>query len=82
MFRTCPIGTQTASFQATVQDAPLTSAGRDIAGTAGQSLSAIVAHLSDANPNATANDVSAQITWGDGSTSSSPVSAVASSGFA
>jgi hypothetical protein len=39
-FRSCPTGTQTASFQATVQDAPLTGAGRDIAGTAGQSLSA------------------------------------------
>ncbi len=79
--RTCPTGTQTVSFQATVQDAPLTATGRNIAGTAGQSLTAIVAHLSDANPSPTANDFSAQITWGDGSTSSGSVTAAAGGGF-
>jgi hypothetical protein len=80
-FRTCPTGTQTAPFQATVQDAPLTGAGRAIAGTAGQSLSAVAAHIDDANPSGSANDFSALITWGDGSTSSGSVSAVAGGGF-
>ena len=79
--RGCPSGTQTASFQATVQDASLTGTGRNIAGTAGQSLSAVVAHLSDANSNASASDFSAQITWGDGTTSSGSVSAAGGGGF-
>ncbi len=80
-FRTCPTGTQTASFQATVQDAPLTGASRNFAGTAGQSLSAVTAHIDDGNPAASAGDSSAQITWGDGSTSPGSVSAAAGGGF-
>jgi hypothetical protein len=76
----CPAGNQTASFQATAQDAPLTGVGRNIVGTAGQSLSAVVAHINDTNPNASASDFSAQISWGDG-TSSGSVSAAAGGGF-
>jgi hypothetical protein len=79
--RTCPSGPQTASFQATVQDAPLTGAGQSITGTAGQSLSAVVAHIDDANPSATTTDLSAQISWGDGTTSSGSLSAGAGGGF-
>jgi hypothetical protein len=77
----CPTGAQTTSFQTTVQDAPLTGSGRNISGAAGQSLSAVVAHLDDANPSASADDFSAQITWGDGSTSSGSVSPAAGGGF-
>jgi hypothetical protein len=79
--RPCSGATQTTSFQATVHDASLTGSGRNIAGTAGQSLSAVVAHIDDANPNGTADDFTAQINWGDGTTSPGSVSAVAGGGF-
>jgi hypothetical protein len=79
--RPCSGATQTASFQATVQDAPLTGSGRNISGAAGQSLSAVVAHLGDANPSASAGDFSAQINWGDGTTTAGTVTAAAGGGF-
>jgi hypothetical protein len=79
--RICLTGTQTTSFQATVQDAPPTAAGIDVNGTAGKSLTAVVAHISDTNPNASASDFSAQISWGDGTTSSGSVSAAGGGGF-
>jgi hypothetical protein len=79
--RICSTAPQTASFQATVQDAPLTGSGRNIAGTAGQSLTAAVAHVDDANPGADPGGFSAQINWGDGSTSPGSVSPAAAGGF-
>jgi len=77
----CPAGAQTASFQATVQDAALTAAGVDSSGAAGRSLVAVVAHLQDASPAGTADDLSAQIDWGDGSTSAGTVAAAGGGGF-
>jgi hypothetical protein len=74
-------GTHTASFVATVQDAPLAASGRDVSGTAGQALHALVAHVEDGNPLGTAADLSAQITWGDGSASSGAVTAAPAGGF-
>ena len=74
-------GTATASFQATVQDAPLTGVGRNVSGTAGQSLTTMVAHIIDANPGAGASDFAAQITWGDGTSSPGSVAAAAGGGF-
>lgn len=79
--RSCPSGTQTASFEATVQDGALGGTGRDVAGTAGQSVSGVVAHFSDANPAADARDFSAQISWGDGSTTAGTITAAAGGGF-
>ncbi len=79
--RFCPAGTQTATFQATVQDATLTGAGQGISGSAGQSLTAAVAHITDANPAASASDFSAQIAWGDGSSSPGSVTPAAGGGF-
>jgi hypothetical protein len=79
--RLCPPGTQTTSFQATVQDAPLTATGSDSSGGAQQSLSAVVGHIVDANPGGSANDFTAQINWGDGSTTAGTVSAAAGGGF-
>jgi hypothetical protein len=67
----CPTPTQMATFQATVVDAPLTAAGLDVSGTAGQPAGGVVAHFSDANPGAGAGDFSAQVSWGDGSASTS-----------
>jgi hypothetical protein len=79
--RFCPTGTQTTSFQATVQDASLTASGANLSGTAGQAVSGVVAHFSDANPAAGAGELSAQIAWGDGSTSAGTVAAAAGGGF-
>jgi hypothetical protein len=77
----CSDGTQTASFQATVQDAPLSAIGVNLSGTAGQSLSGVVAHFTDGNPAAGAGEFSAQINWGDGSSSAGTVTAGAGGGF-
>ena len=71
----------TATFEATIQDASLTAAGIDITGTAGQSLTTAVAHITDANPGATPGDFTVQITWGDGSTSPGSVTVSAAGGF-
>ncbi len=79
--RICPADTQTATFQATVQDATLTGAGQGISGSAGQSLTAVVAHITDANPAASASDFSAQIAWGDGLSSPGSVTPAAGGGF-
>jgi hypothetical protein len=74
-------GAQTKSFQATVQDASLTSTGRAVSGTAGQSFTAVVAHVNDTNPGGNLNDFSAQIAWGDGTTSAGSVTFAAGGGF-
>jgi hypothetical protein len=79
--RQCPSGTQTATFQATVRDAALTATGVDSSGAARRSLTAVVAHLQDANLAAGADDFSAQIAWGDGSTSAGTVAVAAAGGF-
>jgi hypothetical protein len=80
-FRSCPTGAQTAAFQATVRDAPLAAAGLDSSGAARRALTAVVAHVQDANPAGSANELSAQIDWGDGSTSPGTVAAAAGGGF-
>ena len=80
-FRTCPTGTQTASFQARVQDAALTASGGNLSGTAGQPLSGVVAHFTDANPPASAGEFSAQIGWGDGARTFGTVAAAPAGGF-
>jgi hypothetical protein len=72
---------RTTAFQATVQDAPLTGAGRNISGTAGQSLTAVVAHIDDANSGGSASDFAAQIAWGDGTTTAGSVTSAAGGGF-
>jgi hypothetical protein len=77
----CPHFVQTATFQATVQDAQLSASGVDSSGAARRSLAAVVGHLVDSNPGAGADDFSAQINWGDGSTSAGTVAAAAAGGF-
>ncbi|MDQ2897725.1 MAG: hypothetical protein M3Y09_19160 [Actinomycetota bacterium] len=81
---TCPQFGQTphtASFQATVKDAPLTGSGRALTATAGQAINTVVAQVNDANPQAGAGDLSAQITWGDGATTAGSVASSAGGGF-
>ena len=67
--------TANASTTVTVNDAALTAAaGAPLTGTEGTALTGVtVATFSDANPNATVNDFTAMITWGDGSTSAGTV---------
>ena len=74
-------GSQTAFFQATVQDASVASTGRDVSEIAGQSFTVVVAHVDDANPGGSATDFSAQIAWGDGTTSAGSVTSAAGGGF-
>ena len=69
-------------------DAPGDGAGRRTdrrrgatSGTAGQSLTAVVAHVDDANPAANANNLSGQITWGDRTTTADTVTSAAGGGF-
>ena len=75
--------TANASTTVTVNDAALTAAaGAPLTGTEGAALTGVtVATFSDANPNATVNDFTAMITWGDGSTSAGTVVATGN-GFA
>jgi hypothetical protein len=77
----CPTGVQTATFQATASDASLSATGRSLSGSQGQSLSGVVAHFSDADAGGQASDYSAQIHWGDGSTTAGSVAAAPSAGF-
>jgi hypothetical protein len=78
--RRCPSGPQTATFQATMNDALLTAGGMNVSGTAGHPVSGVVAHFSDANPAAGAGDFSAQITWGDGTKTFRTVTAAPTDG--
>jgi hypothetical protein len=74
--------TASASTAVTVNDAALTAAGAPLTGTEGAALTGVtVATFSDANPNATVNDFTATITWGDGGTSAGTVVA-SGNGFA
>ena len=75
--------TANASATVTVNNAALTAAAAaPLTGTEGTALTGVtVATFSDANPNATVNDFTAMITWGDGSTSAGTVVAT-SNGFA
>jgi hypothetical protein len=62
--------TATASTTATVADAALTlTSFTPPSAIIGQPFSGVVATFKDANPNATLNDFTATITWGDGTVS-------------
>ena len=73
--------TVTIAGSASVAPAPLT-AGTSIglSATEGAQFSGTVAKFSDANPQATAGNYTATITWGDGSTSAGTVSATGTTG--
>ncbi len=60
------------SFDTTILDT-VPAGGLSIAGTAGASLNATVATISDPNTSATASAYSATISWGDGSSSAGTV---------
>ncbi len=78
---TCNNQPQTTDFAVTVQDAPLTSAANDVAGTSDQPLTTTIDHFDDANPAASVGDFSAQIAWGDGTTTAGSIANAANGGF-
>ena len=65
--------TQTTS-SAYVNDAPITVTANAISGTAGQLISGVVALVTDTYSSAPLSDVSATISWGDGTSSPGTVS--------
>ena len=65
----------TANSTATVGDAALFASGTAISAVEGNAFSGVVASFTDANPNATAADYTATITWGDGQTSAGIITA-------
>ena len=71
----------TLNFTATVGDAPISAQGRDVGTPGGRQFTAVVSHVTDANPFASASDFAAQIDWGDGSQSAGQVSAAPGGGF-
>jgi hypothetical protein len=76
-------GTATATAQsaAIVPDSDATAAGTAITGTEGTAFSGTVATFSDPDSADAGSDLSATITWGDGSTSVGTVSGSAANGY-
>ena len=74
--------TVTTGSAATVQDAVLAASGVNVAATEGASFTGPVATFTDADPNGTAGDYTATITWGDGHTSAGTISDKVGSGAA
>jgi hypothetical protein len=70
------------AFVANVADAPLSATGVPVSATAGLQLSATVATFTDADPAGTALDYTANISWGDGTTSTGTIASAAGGGFA
>jgi hypothetical protein len=70
-----------ATSTANVADAALTATGTTVTPVEGSSFTGVVASFTDADPNGTAGDYAATITWGDGSTSTGSISANKSGGF-
>jgi hypothetical protein len=66
---------------AQVADAPVSAALAPFSATAGQPFSGVVATFSAADPRAAADDFTATITWGDGSSSAGAVTADPHGGF-
>src|SRR5207253_6685147 len=62
------------SSTANVSDTPLSANGTTINVTEGANFSGTVGTINDADPNATPDDYSAMVAWGDGSTSSGTIS--------
>lgn len=71
----------TAHVSVNVADAPLTTSGTSLNLTEGVAFSGLVAHLTDANLNATPADYAVTINWGDGTTTAGSVVANVQGGF-
>jgi streptogramin lyase len=73
--------TVSASGTATVSDAALSASPVMLGATEGTAFRGPVATFTDADPNSTAADYTATITWGDGHTSNGTVTANGNGGF-
>jgi uncharacterized delta-60 repeat protein len=62
-------------------DFPLTATGTAVTATAGAPFTGVVATFTDADPNGTAGQFTATITWGDGTTSAGTITANGQGGF-
>jgi uncharacterized delta-60 repeat protein len=62
-------------------DFALTASGTAVTATAGAPLTGIVATFTDADPNGTASQFTATVTWGDGTTSAGAITANGRGGF-
>jgi hypothetical protein len=67
------VAATTVVSQAVVTDAPISGAGVPFFATEGTAFVGTVAIITDQNPNATAADFTATISWGDGTTSTGTV---------
>jgi hypothetical protein len=65
-----------AASTAAVGDAVLSATGASISSTEGANFSGMVASFTDADPNGTAADYTATISWGDGSSSAETINAI------
>jgi hypothetical protein len=73
--------TASGAGTATVVDAALGANAGPLSATEGSAFSGVVTTFMDANPNATAADFTATITWGDGHTSAGTISTNANGTF-
>ena len=74
--------TAAGTITVSVVDAALTLTGAPVSAVEGAPFSGVVASFTDADPNGVAGDYSANITWGDQTTSAGTISANGSGGFA
>jgi len=75
-------GTHKVTFQAKVADAALSATGALVSATAGAQFGGEAASFSDADPAGVVSDYTANINWGDGSSSTAGTVSVAGKGFA
>ncbi|MGI8430242.1 MAG: hypothetical protein ACR2OB_13305 [Solirubrobacteraceae bacterium] len=68
-------------FKASVSDGPLSATGENLTGAQRQALSGRVAHFSDGDPAGTAGDFSAQVQWGDSTTTAGTITPAGRGGF-
>jgi len=73
--------TSSSGFSAQVSDARLSATAGSVSGTAGHPFSGPVASFTDADPGGTAADYTAQISWGDGASSTGSITAGSGGGF-
>jgi autotransporter-associated beta strand protein len=73
--------TVTVNNAAIVDDAPLNATGASVSSIAGAPFQGVMASLTDTNPNGTAADFRATISWGDGNTSMGVIASNGQGGF-
>ena len=73
--------TSSSGFSAQVSDASLSATAGSVSGTAGHPFSGPVASFTDADPGGTAADYAAQISWGDGASSTGSITAGSGGGL-